>query len=121
VSDRAARAVEIASIVVIGLAVLLAGWPLLENLARYRVPSVALLLVLAGAQAFALRRNAAAGGSASRIRATRDVAFVGAILVALAFVLSPHRWAIGASVSLVEFAIVLELLARFAPSPSDAS
>ena len=51
------------------------------------------------------------------MRATRDVAFLAAIAFALVEVLAPARWAIGACISAVLFAIVLELLARLAPAP----
>jgi hypothetical protein len=120
VSERAARAIEIASIVVIGLAILTFGWALLQNLARFRVASAVALGIVALAQAFALRQGVALTGGSARIRSTRDVALMAGILIALTYVLSPQRWAIGACVTTLEFAIVLELLARFAPAPPGA-
>lgn len=120
VSERAARAVEVASIVVIGLAILAFGWALLQNLARFRVASSVVLGIVAMAQALALRRSFA-GGQSDRVRSTRDVALMTAILIAFTYVLSPQRWAIGACVATLEFAIVFELLARFVPPPPDPS
>jgi hypothetical protein len=121
VSERTAGVVEVASILVIGIVVLVAGWTLLENLARFRLASGAMLVVLAGAQVAALRRDFKAPGDGTRLRVTRDLAFVGATLIALAYVLVPQRWAVGASISMLEFAIVLELLTRLAPAPPNAT
>jgi hypothetical protein len=117
VSERTGQIVETVSIVVIGLAILFYGWALIANLARFPVPAVIALLVVLVLQSGAIRRNLAGGGHAARIRATRDVAFVGAIVLALIDVLWPVRWAVGACVAATEFAIVLELLARFSPHP----
>jgi len=119
-SERLGRAVEVASIVVIGCCILVFGWALLQNVARLRVPSSLVLLVLAVLQLVALRRNFAAGGPLARVRATRDLAFFGAACFALVEVLAAQRWAIGACISLVEFALILELLARLAPAPPPA-
>ncbi len=116
--ERTGQIVETVSIVVIGLAVLFYGWALMANLARFRVPAIFALLVVLTLQTGAIRRNLAQGGHAARIRSTRrDVAFVAAIVLALIDVLWPVRWAVGACVAATEFAIVLELLARFTPHP----
>jgi hypothetical protein len=117
VGERTGQIVETVSIVVIGLAVLFYGWALIANLARFRVPAIFALLVVLMLQTGAIRRNLAEGGHAARIRSTRDVAFVAAIVLALIDVLWPVRWAVGACVAATEFAIVLELLARFTPHP----
>lgn len=116
-SDRAARAIEGASIILIGLAVLFFGWALLQNLAHFRAASGVALAVVAIAQAFALTRNRGAAAGPARLRSTRDVAFMATALLALTYVLAPQRWAIGACVATLEFAIVIELLTRFAPAP----
>jgi hypothetical protein len=116
VSDRVSRAVELTSIVVIGLCLLAFGWLLLQNLTHFPGPSSALLVAVAVLEFFSLRSNAMAEGSQHRVRASRDAAFLVASLLALAFVLSPQRWMIGACVSMVEFGILLELLARTAPA-----
>jgi len=118
VPERTARIVEIVSIVVIGLAVLFYGWLLIANLARFPIPAVVALVVVLVLQTGAIRRNLAEGGPAARIRSSRDVAFVAAIVLALIDVLWPVRWAVGACVAATEFAIVLELLARFTPDPA---
>jgi hypothetical protein len=115
VSERTAQIVESVSIIVIGLAVLLFGWALVTNLARFPVPAAIALVVVGVLQSGAIRRNLAGGGSAARIRATRDVAFVAAIALALTYIVWPVRWAIGACLAATEFAIALELLARFTP------
>jgi hypothetical protein len=120
VGDRLGRAVEVASVVLIGCSILLFGWPLLQNLARFRLASSLVLGLLGMLQLAALRRNVAAGGPAAGVRATRDLAFLAAIAFALVEVLAPARWAIGACISAVLFAIVLELLARLTPAPPAA-
>ncbi len=119
VSERTGRVVENVSIVVIGLAVLFYGWALVTNLARFPVAAGIALVVVGVLQSGAIRRNLAGGGPAARIRATRDVAFVAAIALALTYVLWPVRWAIGACLAATEFAIALELLARFSPSVAE--
>lgn len=110
-----AQAIETASIGAIALAVLLGGGSLLAGVAHFGLIAVAMLAVLGCLQIWALYRNYAAGGGRARIRATRDVAFLGAILCALLFVLSPHRWSLGATIVALECALVLELFGRFAP------
>jgi len=116
-SERIGRAVEVASIVVIGVCILVFGWALLQNVARFHLLSAVLLVLIAGLQLAAFRRNFALGGPSARVRATRDLAFFGAACLALVEVLFAQRWAIGACISLVEFALILELFARFAPAP----
>jgi hypothetical protein len=120
VTDRFASAIELASIIVIGLCVLLFGWVLLQNVAHFGPYAAVMLVVLGTLQVIALRRNVMARGPMATVRATRDVAFVAAIVLALAEVLTRQRWAIGATIAAVEFAIVLELFARLAPAPPAA-
>jgi hypothetical protein len=110
------RAIELASVVVIAACVLLFGWALLENLARLGTAAAIALAVLAVVQVVALRRNAAQGAATSTLRASRDVAFVAAIVLALVEVLTRQRWAIGATIAAVEFGLVLELFAQLAPA-----
>jgi hypothetical protein len=111
-----ARAIEMASVVVIAACVLLFGWALLQNLARLGTPAAIALGVLAVVQIIALRRNAAQGAATGPLRASRDVAFVAAIVLALVEVLTRQRWAIGATIAAVEFGLMLELFAQFAPA-----
>ncbi len=112
-----ARSVEAASVVVIAIAILLGGNYLLVTIARFNPLSALALLALAVSLTFAMVRSLRAGGPLVRLRASRDIAFLAGILTALAFVLHPARWALGAAIAGVEFGLVLELLARFAPSP----
>jgi hypothetical protein len=118
VSERTASAIEVASIVVIGAALLAFGWTLLENLTRFRLPAALVLAVIGALQVAALRRDLgpAAASRAASLRRTRNVLFLLATLLALTEVLAPQRWAIGACVSAVEFALVLDLLTRLAPA-----
>ncbi|MBV9102232.1 MAG: hypothetical protein JO060_01510 [Candidatus Eremiobacteraeota bacterium] len=111
-SERSAHWVELASIVVIGVALLLFGWALLQNLRHFPIPAALLLLALAVFQIGSMRRNLSSDDAGSRVRATRDGAFLVAIVLALSELFAPRRWLIGACISSVEFGIVLEVLAR---------
>jgi hypothetical protein len=110
-----ARAVEIGSLIVIALAVLLGGRSLLVEIARFPIPAITGLGIVGLLQLLAVRRNYRAGGGPAPLRVARDVAFLAAILAALAFVAYPARWSIGAAVSAVLFGLAVELLARFSP------
>jgi hypothetical protein len=117
------RALEAAFILIIALAILVGGRNVLVEIAHFPGPALAALLILAVLMLFALRRTIALGGPAARVQVSRDVAFIAAILAAMAFVYAPARWSIGSAIAAVEFALVLELLARLnpqhAPSPAD--
>jgi hypothetical protein len=115
------RTIEAAFIAVIALAVLLGGRSLLVEIALFGVPAAVLLAILGVAQTLAMRRNFAAGGPLAGVRATRDVAFIAATIAAVAFVLAPARWSIGTCIVALEIALVLELMARFTPSPPPAA
>lgn len=110
------RAWEAVFIAAIAFAILVGGRSLLAEIAQFRGPAAAALLLIAAALSFGLRRNAAPRAPAARLRATRDATFLVAILAALAFVYAPARWASGASVAALEFALALELLVRLAPA-----
>lgn len=114
------RTVEAAFIAAIALAVLIGGRSLLVEIARFGVPAALVLVAIGFAQTLALRRNFAAGGPLAGVRATRDVAFIAALIAAIAFVLVPARWSIGTCIVALEIALVLELMARFTPSPPPA-
>ena len=62
-----------------------------------------------------LRRGIASGGQLARLYASRDVAFLASIAGAIAFMLSPARWAFGACIAALEFGLILEIIARLAP------
>lgn len=109
--------IETISVVLIAVAVLVGGRQLLGSLVQHQVAAAIVLVVLLVAQFLALRRNYAAGGPAVRIRATRDVAFLVAVLLALILVASPQRWSIGATIAAVEFGLILDILTRFSPAP----
>jgi hypothetical protein len=112
-SPRIARAVEIGSVVAIGVAVLFGGRHLLVNLShisRYAIPILAVLAIL---QIGALRRNAASDRPDRALVATRDVAFIAAALLSIAFVASPARWSLGAAVVAIELGLLLELFGQF--------
>ena len=111
------RTVEAAFIAVIAVAVLFGGRSVLVEIARFGGLAAGVLVALAFIQTLAMRRNFAAGGSLARVRITRDAAFIAATIAAIAFVYAPARWSIGAAIAGLEFALILELTARFAPSP----
>jgi hypothetical protein len=112
VSNRFARIFEVAALIAIGLAVLVGGRALLINLLHFRGAVAFGLLILGAVQVAALRRRVALGGYAVALQATRDVAFLATILLALLEVCKPTRWALGATVAAFEFGILCELLAR---------
>ena len=112
--SRTGRLVENASIIIIAAAVLLFGRPLIANLAHLGYASALGLLLVGVLQFGALRRNVAAGGPRAGIRSSRDVAFLAAIVFALVAVFVPARWVPGAAMAMLEFALILEVLARIA-------
>ncbi len=110
-----ARAVEIGSLVLIALGLLVGGRSLLVEIARFPLPALIGLALVAVLQVLAVRRNYLAGGELARLRVSRDVAFLAAVAASIAFVLSPARWSLGAAVAGALFGIAIELLARFSP------
>ena len=113
-----ARAVEIGSLLLIGVALLLGGRSLLVQMARFPVPALLGLTVVGLVQLFAVRRNYRAGGSPAPLRVARDVAFLAAVLAAIAFIAAPARWSLGAALSAALFGLATELLALFSPKPA---
>ncbi len=111
-----ARTVEAVFIAVIMLAVLLGGGSWLANVARFHGLAVLALAAIAVLLVYAFRRNFLAGGPGVRISATRDAAFLAAIAAAIAFVVAPAKWSIGATIVALEMGLAIELLAHFAPA-----
>jgi hypothetical protein len=107
------RAVEGVLIGIIALTILLGGKNVLVEIAHFPAAALFVLLALGALEMFALRRTIALGGPAARFRVSRDVAFIAAIVCAMAFVYAPARWSIGAAIAALEFALVLEFLDRF--------
>ncbi len=110
-----ARAVETGSLVVIALVLLTGGRSLLGEIARFPAAALTALAVIGLVQLLAVRRNYLAGGPHARLRVSRDVAFLAAIVSAIAFVAHPARWSLGAALCAALFGLAIELLARFAP------
>ena len=102
--------IELFSVVLIAIAVLVGGRTLLLDIAHQHGPAFFGLAVLLFVQFAAMRRNYAQGGSFAHVRVTRDVAFIASIILAMAVVLSPQRWSIGATIVSVEMGLVLEML-----------
>lgn len=115
-SPRLGRAVETGSVVAIGVGVLFGGRTLLVNLSHVAHYAIPVLIVLGVLQAGALWRNAAIDRAARPILATRDVAFIAAILLSIAFVAYPARWSIGAAIVALEVGLLLELFGQFSPT-----
>jgi hypothetical protein len=111
-----ARALEAFFIVVIMLAVLAGGPSLLANAVQFHGLSVSVLGGIALFLLYAFRRNYLAGGPGARLFATRDAAFLAAIAAAIAFLLAPAKWSLGAAVVAVEMGLAVELLARLNPA-----
>ena len=112
------RVLEGAFIAVIMLAVLVGGWWWLVDVAQFHGVAILVLAIVAVVVLFAFRSNYLQGGALARLHATRDAAFLAAIASAIAFVASPARWSHGATVAACEFALVVELMARFVPPPA---
>ncbi|GAC1300078.1 MAG: hypothetical protein NVSMB19_05970 [Vulcanimicrobiaceae bacterium] len=110
------RTLEIGFLAVIAVAILVGGQFLLLAIATFHGFAVSTLGVLAIVLVYAFRRNYLAGGPQARIHAARDGAFLAAIAAAIAFIVLPAKWSLGATVVAVEVAIVVELLSRFAPA-----
>jgi hypothetical protein len=109
------RGVEILCLAVIAVAVLVGGRSVLVQISHYHAPAAAGLALIGVALSFGLRRELVAGGPMARLRASSAVAFAAAIVSAIAFVLWPARWSLGAAIAALEFGLILELFARFAP------
>lgn len=115
-----ARTLEAVFIIAISLAVLVGGNALLVQIAQFHGFAISVLGVLAILVLYAFRQNFRAGGPLARLGATRDAAFLAGIAGAIAFVASPARWSLGATIVAVEIGLAVELLARLAPPPSNA-
>lgn len=111
-----AARIETISVVLIAAVVLTGGQYLLGALVTHHVAATFVLMPMVPMQWLALRRNYAQGGPSVRIRAARDVAFLVSMIFALTLVSWPHRWSIGATIATLEFAFVLDLLERLAPT-----
>ncbi|MBD5634230.1 MAG: hypothetical protein IAI49_07100 [Candidatus Eremiobacteraeota bacterium] len=111
------RALESVFLLVIMGAVLVGGRSLVVNIAQFHGVAIAVLGAIGIFLVYAFRRSFLAGGPLARLSATRDAAFLAAIAAAIAFVAAPARWALGATVVAAEFALIVELVSRFAPTP----
>jgi hypothetical protein len=111
------RGAEVLFLAIIAIAILVGGGSLLEQIGRsqFHLIALLLLLVIGVALVLNLRRGIAAGGELARLHASRDVAFLAALAGAVAFTLSPARWAFGACIAALEFGLILEIIARLVP------
>ncbi len=111
------RGAEVLFLAVIALAILVGGGSLLQQIARspFHVLVLVVLAVIGVSVVLNLRRGIASGGQLARLYASRDVAFLASIAGAIAFMLSPARWAFGACIAALEFGLILEIIARLAP------
>ena len=112
-----ARAFESVVIVLVMLAFLVGGRSWIVEIAQFHGLAIAVLGTIALVVVYGFRRSYLAGGPLARLHATRDAAFLAAIAATIAFVAMPARWALGAAVVGVEFALIVELMSRFAPAP----
>ena len=109
---RVSRNAEIAFIAVMAIVVLVGGRALLVEIASFHGLAASALGAIALFVIYAFRRNYLAGGPLARVHAARDTAFLAAIAAAIAFVLVPQRWSLGATVVALEIALVVELMVR---------
>ncbi|HEY6233547.1 MAG TPA: hypothetical protein VIW69_00415 [Candidatus Elarobacter sp.] len=118
------RAAEIAWLVVIAILVALGGNVVLAMLAQHRAFAEILLLVVAIAAFFGLRRAFVANTATARSDVTKAGAyFVAAILAFVAIGLHVH-WAIGACIAAIETALIFDILtivARVRTVPGEES
>ncbi len=111
------RVVEAVFIAVIMLAVLIGGRSWLVDIMQFHGVAIAALGIVALVVIYAFRRSYLRGGPLVRLSATRDAAFLAGIGSAIAFVASPARWSLGATIVAIEFALIVELMARLVPPP----
>ena len=111
------RIVEGVFVAVIMLAVLVGGRYWLADIAQFHGVAIAALGIVALVVVYAFRRNFLRGGPLVRLSATRAAAFLAGIGSAIAVVASPARWSYGATIVAIEFALIVELMARFVPPP----
>jgi hypothetical protein len=98
------------------VAFLIGGRAWISNIAQFHGIAISMLVIVGVVVIYAFRRNFLAGGPMARLTAARDTAFLAAIAAAIAFVASPARWSIGATVAAVEFGLLVELLTRIRPA-----
>lgn len=110
------RLLEAAVIGLIMFAFLVGGRAWVYDVAQFHGLAVAVLALVGLAVIYAFRRNYLAGGPNARLHAARDGAFLAAVAAAIAFVLAPARWSLGATIAAVEFGLAIELLARCLPA-----
>jgi hypothetical protein len=112
-----ARRLEMLAIGLMMIALLVGGRAWIVDIAQFHGFSVAVLGLLAVAIIAAFRRNFRTGGAHARLDATRDAAFLAGIAAAIAFVLEPARWSLGATIVATEFGLLVTLLGRILLSP----
>lgn len=104
------RVAEIAWLVVIAILVAVGGNIVLAMLAQHRAFAEILLLVVAIAAFFGLRRAFVANTATARSDVTKAGAyFVAAILAFVAIGLHVH-WAIGACIAAIETALIFDII-----------
>jgi hypothetical protein len=109
------RVLEPALIVLVMVAFVFGGRAWVYDIAQFHGLSIWMLGVLAVLVLYAFRRTYLAGGPLARLRAARDGAFLAAIAAAIAFVVAPARWSLGATIVAVELGLAVELLCRCVP------
>lgn len=115
-----ARRLELVLLVLIAGLILVGGQALLLAVARFHGVAVSVLGALAVLLVYAFRRNFLAGGPQVRLQAARDGAFLAAIACAVAFVVGPAKWSLGATIFALEAGIIVEVLGRLAPARPQA-
>jgi hypothetical protein len=109
------RAVEAVFLAIIALVILFFGAGLLSTVAAFKGVAVSVLLVLAVLIVYAFRMNYRASRAGARLAATRDTAFLAAIIAAIAYITTHAHWALGATVVGTEVGVIVEFLTRLAP------
>jgi hypothetical protein len=111
------RNIEVFFLVVMAIAVLIGGPALLVQLVVFKSLAVVILTIFGVFIIYAFRQSYRANRPGARLAATRDTAFLATIGAAIAFIISPARWSLGAAVVGFEIGIIVEIIARFAPPP----
>ncbi len=114
--------IEFIATVVIGLSVIVGGRALLAELAQPQLAGIAslVLFALSVAQGLVLVRSLGQAGELARLVASRDITGFIAVLFAIVAVLTRASWSIGATITAVEFVLVLECM-RLYTQPQDVA
>jgi hypothetical protein len=115
-NEKTGRAVESGALIVTALLLLVGGRQLLAQLTQFPAAASFALVVIAGATSLGIRRHMRSVASDARLLVTRDLTYIAAVAFGLAAVVTRTHWAFGSCIVATEFALVLDIVGRFAPT-----